>query len=97
MTAQQLLTTCNDQAARYRQVRQYSLQLVDGLSAEDCQLQSMPEASPIKWHLAHTSWFFETFILSALPIPPAPFDPAFAVLFNSYYVGIGPRLSLIHI
>ena len=91
MTAQQLLNTCNNQAARYHHVRQYSMELVEGLSAEDCQLQSMPEASPIKWHLAHTSWFFETFILSALPTAPPPFDPAFAVLFNSYYVGIGPR------
>ncbi|WP_185268792.1 ergothioneine biosynthesis protein EgtB [Halopseudomonas xiamenensis] len=77
--------------SRYHSVRDYSMQLIEGLSAEDCQLQSMAEASPIKWHLAHTSWFFETFILSALPTPPARFDDAFAVLFNSYYVGIGPR------
>lgn len=91
MTAQQPLHTCNDLAAHYSRVRQHSMELVKSLSAEDCQLQSMPEASPIKWHLAHTSWFFETFILSALPSPPEPYDPAFAVLFNSYYVGIGPR------
>ena len=77
--------------SRYRRVRDHSMQLVEGLSAEDCQLQSMAEASPIKWHLAHTSWFFETFILAALPTPPPRFDDAFAVLFNSYYVGIGPR------
>ena len=77
--------------SHYRNVRNHSMQLVEGLSAEDCQLQSMAEASPIKWHLAHTTWFFETFILSALPTPPPRFDDAFAVLFNSYYVGIGPR------
>lgn len=78
-------------ASRYRAVRQYSLELIAGLSAEDCQLQSMSDASPLKWHLAHTSWFFETFILNTRPNPAPVFDPAFAVLFNSYYVGIGPR------
>jgi ergothioneine biosynthesis protein EgtB len=77
--------------ARYQTVRQYSLQLVEGLSAEDCQLQSMADASPLKWHLAHTTWFFETFVLSAAPDAPAPFDPAFRYLFNSYYVGVGER------
>lgn len=91
MTAQQSITSSNSLTARFHDVRQHSMELVRGLSAEDCQLQSMPEASPLKWHLAHTSWFFETFILSALPSPPASYDPAFAVLFNSYYVGIGPR------
>src|SRR5690554_918434 len=91
MTIQQQMTITDDLARRYLEVRRHSMALVNGLSEEDCQLQSMPEASPLKWHLAHTSWFFETFILGALPGPPAPFDPAFAVLFNSYYVGIGPR------
>lgn len=92
MTAvQSLPPRCTSLAEHYQSVRQHSLELTSGLSAEDCQIQSMPEASPIKWHLAHTSWFFETFILSALPASPAVFDPAFAVLFNSYYVGIGPR------
>lgn len=76
---------------RYQGIRRHSLALAEGLSAEDCQLQSMPEASPVKWHLAHTSWFFETFILLRLPSPVAAFNPAYAVLFNSYYVGIGPR------
>ena len=78
-------------AARYHEVRQYSMSLVEGLSAEDCQLQSMADASPMKWHLAHTTWFFETFVLGGLDQPPAPFDPAFSYLFNSYYVGVGPR------
>ncbi|HBT56767.1 MAG TPA: ergothioneine biosynthesis protein EgtB, partial [Pseudomonas sp.] len=44
-----------------------------------------------KWHLAHTTWFFETFVLAALPEPPPLVDPAYKVLFNSYYVGIGER------
>ncbi|MEH6493664.1 ergothioneine biosynthesis protein EgtB [Halopseudomonas sp.] len=75
----------------YAQTRAYSLELIRGLSAEDCQLQSMPDASPLKWHLAHTTWFFETFVLGALPSPPDPVDPRYRVLFNSYYVGIGER------
>lgn len=77
--------------SRYRQVRDRSMNLIEGLTPEDCQLQSIAEASPLKWHLAHTSWFFETFILAALAQPPAPFNPAFKVLFNSYYVGVGNR------
>lgn len=76
---------------RYTQTRTHSMELVQGLSPEDCQLQSMDDASPVKWHLAHTSWFFETFILSALPDAPKPFDERFKVLFNSYYVGVGDR------
>ncbi|WVM87771.1 DinB family protein [Halopseudomonas pachastrellae] len=75
----------------YARVRAYSLELVRGLSAEDCQLQSMPDASPLKWHLAHTTWFFETFVLAALPQPPKVVDPSYKVLFNSYYVGVGER------
>lgn len=77
--------------ARFSDVRAHSLALVEGLSAEDCQLQSMPDASPLKWHLAHTSWFFETFLLAESKCPPPPFDPAFKVLFNSYYIGVGER------
>ncbi|MGI3131643.1 ergothioneine biosynthesis protein EgtB [Halopseudomonas pachastrellae] len=75
----------------YARIRAYSLELVRGLSAEDCQLQSMPDASPLKWHLAHTTWFFETFVLASLPEPPSVVDPSYKVLFNSYYVGIGER------
>jgi ergothioneine biosynthesis protein EgtB len=77
--------------ARYTQTREHSMELVHGLSPEDCQLQSMNDASPVKWHLAHTSWFFETFILAALQDAPPQFDDSFKVLFNSYYVGIGDR------
>jgi len=76
---------------RYAQTRSYSLTLISGLSAEDCQLQSMADASPLKWHLAHTTWFFETFVLGALPAPPPPLDARYRVLFNSYYVGVGER------
>jgi formylglycine-generating enzyme required for sulfatase activity len=65
--------------------------LIATLSAEDCALQSMPDASPAKWHLAHTSWFFETFILERCIPGYVPFHPDFRMLFNSYYVGVGPR------
>jgi ergothioneine biosynthesis protein EgtB len=77
--------------ARYAQVRAATLALADGLSAEDCALQSMPDASPVKWHLAHTTWFFETFVLEPHLPGFAPFDPAFRVLYNSYYVQVGAR------
>ncbi|WP_308419623.1 ergothioneine biosynthesis protein EgtB [Chitinimonas koreensis] len=77
---------------RYRAVRRHSEALIDGLSAEDCLLQSMPEASPLKWHLAHTSWFFETFVLERALADHAPFRPDYRMLFNSYYVGVGERM-----
>jgi ergothioneine biosynthesis protein EgtB len=75
----------------YRKVRETSLALAAPLSAEDCAIQSMPDASPVKWHLAHTTWFFETFIL--VPHVPGyrPFDAAYGYLFNSYYNAIGER------
>lgn len=75
----------------YRQVRAATEALAAPLSPEDCQLQSMPDASPTKWHLAHTSWFFETFLLKPQLIDYRPFDPSYAVLFNSYYVAVGAR------
>ncbi|MCE9659114.1 MAG: ergothioneine biosynthesis protein EgtB [Burkholderiales bacterium] len=83
-------------ADRYASVRQASLALAAPLSAEDCQVQSMPDASPTKWHLAHITWFFETFLLERFEPGFRPFDPRFRVLFNSYYKGIGeqyPRAS----
>ncbi|MEZ5650334.1 MAG: ergothioneine biosynthesis protein EgtB [Burkholderiaceae bacterium] len=75
----------------YQRVRSRSLTLIAPLSGEDCALQSMPDASPQKWHLAHTSWFWETFVL--MPGLPGfrPFDPAFAYLFNSYYNTVGEQ------
>lgn len=81
----------NDLEAFYNAVRRQTEALCVPLAAEDYVIQSMPEASPVKWHLAHTSWFFETFIL--LPHLPGyrPFHPQFAFLFNSYYQALGPR------
>jgi ergothioneine biosynthesis protein EgtB len=76
---------------RYRDVRQASLGLTAPLSAEDCAVQSMPDASPAKWHLAHTTWFFETFVLQAHMPGYRPFHPAYRVLFNSYYHTVGDR------
>ncbi|ATD60868.1 MAG: ergothioneine biosynthesis protein EgtB [Janthinobacterium svalbardensis] len=75
----------------YHTVRQHSLLLAEPLSDEDCGAQSMPDASPVKWHLAHTTWFFETFILESMEAAFTPFHPAFRVLFNSYYNGVGEK------
>jgi ergothioneine biosynthesis protein EgtB len=75
----------------YQRTRAQTLALAAPLSAEDCALQSMPDASPVKWHLAHTSWFFETFVLEPALPGFAPYREAFRVLFNSYYVALGPR------
>jgi ergothioneine biosynthesis protein EgtB len=75
----------------YDSVRKRSLMLAEPLSDEDCGAQSMPDASPVKWHLAHTTWFFETFILERLEAQFQPFHSAFRFLFNSYYNGIGDR------
>ena len=77
-------------AEAYAAVRAHSLALARDLSAEDCTIQSMPDASPVKWHLAHTTWFFETVILAKRPGYKV-FDPRFAFLFNSYYEALGPR------
>ena len=74
---------------RYSGVRSRTEALAAPLSPEDQQLQSMPDCSPTKWHRAHTTWFFETFVL--LPRKYAPVDPAYAYLFNSYYEAVGPR------
>ncbi|MGH7337704.1 MAG: DinB family protein, partial [Myxococcota bacterium] len=80
-------------AERYRAVRAASVALAKPLSAEDCALQSMPDASPVKWHLAHTSWYFETFALERGLPGYRCFEPAFRVLFNSYYNGVGPQYA----
>jgi ergothioneine biosynthesis protein EgtB len=77
-------------AQAYADVRAHTQMLARPLSAEDCLLQSMPDASPVKWHLAHTSWFFESVVLAKRP-GYRPFDPGFAYLFNSYYEALGPR------
>lgn len=75
----------------YDQVRSRTRDLVSGLSPEDMTLQSMEDASPAKWHLAHTSWFFEEFILKPRAMDYVSPDERFAFLFNSYYVQAGPR------
>lgn len=76
---------------RFREVRATSLALAAPLSAEDQCIQSMPDASPTKWHLAHTTWFFETVLLQPHAGGYRPFDPRFHYLFNSYYEALGPR------
>ncbi|MEM9826216.1 MAG: ergothioneine biosynthesis protein EgtB [Planctomycetota bacterium] len=73
---------------RFRQVRRRSEEICAPLCTEDYIVQSMPDASPIRWHLAHTTWFFETFLLGRIPGFKA-FHPAFEMLFNSYYNGVG--------
>src|SRR5580693_5680769 len=69
---------------KYRAVRARTLALAAPLSAEDQLVQSMPDASPTKWHLAHTSWFFETFVLAPHAPGYAAYDGRFTFLFNSY-------------
>jgi ergothioneine biosynthesis protein EgtB len=78
-------------AERYAAIRTATEALSAPLSAEDCTIQSMADASPVKWHLAHTSWFFETFVLAPHRAGYALFDPAFRVLFNSYYNAVGDK------
>ena len=80
-----------DALRRYAETRAASLALTEGLSAEDMQVQSMPDVSPTKWHLAHVTWFFETFLLEPRLAGYAPFDPAYGYLFNSYYEAVGER------
>jgi hypothetical protein len=76
--------------ARLFATRQLSLELAQPLSAEDMTVQAMDDASPTKWHLAHTSWFFETFVLSPYLDSYETFDPVFNYCFNSYYESQGP-------
>ncbi|MEY3252699.1 MAG: hypothetical protein RL227_1672 [Pseudomonadota bacterium] len=78
-------------AARYAEVRAQTEALAAPLSEADCQPQSMADASPVKWHLAHVTWFFETFVLEPHEAGFAPFHPAFRVLFNSYYNAVGAK------
>jgi ergothioneine biosynthesis protein EgtB len=78
-----------DLVERFGRVRSGTEELCATLSAEDCAAQSMPDASPAKWHLAHTSWFFETFVLARSG--HEPFRAGWAELFNSYYESVGAR------
>ncbi|MBC7778723.1 MAG: ergothioneine biosynthesis protein EgtB [Proteobacteria bacterium] len=75
----------------FGRVRAQTLALVLGLTAEDCAMQSMPDASPAKWHLAHTTWFFEVFALERFEKNFTPYHAGFRVLFNSYYNGVGDK------
>jgi ergothioneine biosynthesis protein EgtB len=84
-------TKPSPQTSRFLEIRNQTERLCEPLQIEDFVLQSMPDASPTKWHLAHTTWFFETFVLSAAKKSYRPFHPQFNFLFNSYYNAIGSR------
>jgi ergothioneine biosynthesis protein EgtB len=75
----------------FRRVRERSEHLCAHLEPDDCNLQAIPDTSPLKWHLAHTTWFFETFILKPFLVDYQGFHPGFEILFNSYYNGIGEQ------
>ncbi|MDH3212258.1 MAG: ergothioneine biosynthesis protein EgtB [Myxococcales bacterium] len=80
-----------DLSLRYRNVRERTIRLAAPLSPEDCAVQSMEEASPVKWHLAHTSWFFENFVLEPAMPGYRPYHAEYRYLFNSYYHSMGAR------
>ncbi len=87
-----IIDRTTDDLSAYRAVRGALPILAEGLGAEDLAAQSMPDCSPGKWHLAHTSWFFEAMILGEEP-GYRPVDPRFQTLFNSYYEALGPRVD----
>jgi ergothioneine biosynthesis protein EgtB len=80
-------------ADQYLRIRAATEALCEPLAIEDHVVQSIPEASPVKWHLAHTTWFFETFILGAMLPDYRPYRPEYAQLFNSYYQAVGPVMN----
>lgn len=80
-------------SARYQKTRARTLRLAESLSSEDQQVQAFAFASPTKWHLAHVTWFFETFVLQPNITGRKPYHPDFDLLFNSYYEGVGPRVA----
>jgi len=84
-------STARDLLDRYREIRSFTEHLCEPLATEDYVIQSMEDVSPTKWHIGHTSWFFETFVLAERDRPYAVHDPAYAYLFNSYYVSAGQR------
>jgi hypothetical protein len=85
------LATTSDLAVAYAEVRATTERLAAPLSAEDQTVQSMPDVSPTKWHRAHVTWFFETFILAPHLAGYRPYDDAYAYIFNSYYEALGDR------
>lgn len=84
-------SSAGDLLKHYHGVRSATETLCAPLSAEDCTVQSMPDASPVKWHLAHTTWFFEFFVLSPFARGYRPFREGYEYLFNSYYFSIGEQ------
>ena len=86
-------TNQNELVKRFCSVRGGSLAMIEPLTVEDCQLQAMADVSPSKWHLAHTTWFFETFLLSVHCKQYTAFNPHYKMLFNSYYNGIGEQFK----
>lgn len=82
-----------DMISAYQAIRKLSQTLVEPLSEADAQLQSMEDASPSKWHLAHTTWFFETLILKSYDLNYEVYHPTYQYLFNSYYNGIGSQYT----
>src|ERR1700751_5393767 len=78
--------------SKYKAVRSMTRSLVATLSAEDQMIQSCPEASPVKWHQAHTTWFFEIFVLRPYLADYKPFREEFHRLFNSYYISLGEEI-----
>lgn len=78
-------------ADRFRAIRQFTQKLCEPLEIEDYIIQSMADASPTRWHIAHTTWFFETFVLARAVKSYQPFHPKFAYLFNSYYNSVGEQ------
>ena len=89
MTTQQTANAAASLLRRYRATRSATMAFVAPLTPEDMMVQSCPEASPVKWHIAHTSWFFETFVLGEHIAAYKPFNPDFRWLFNSYYKALG--------
>jgi len=81
---------------RFDEVRAHTEALAAPLSPEDQTVQSMPDVSPTKWHRAHVTWFFETFVLADHEAGFAPFQERYWFLFNSYYETLGPRFSRPH-
>jgi ergothioneine biosynthesis protein EgtB len=92
MLAAQISDPAPDLAAHYRSVRERTETLCRPLAIDDYQVQSVPEVSPPKWHLAHVTWFFETFLLKPYLPGYRPLDERYEQLFNSYYNGVGPPL-----
>lgn len=88
---QEQVVSTRSLVSRYTAIRRFSEALCADLGDEDLVAQSMPDASPLKWHLAHTTWFFEKVVLEHIDPDYEPVDPAYAYLFNSYYNALGDR------